>query len=151
MPNRASKVPAEIYPRGYRASGFWKVALYLCSALIAAGGAAGVIYAAVGHFYELTGRIVLACVCFAFTAFGGYLIIWLLRSETVLYADRIDFQGVFSTKSFLRDELRGWRVLPSSPPTLVLQRKGGSSFKTGLVFRVDEEFSDWFDSILSSR
>jgi hypothetical protein len=149
MPNRSSRAPAEIYPRTYRASGFWKVPLYLCSALVAAGGAAGVIYSAVGQFYELPGRIVLACLCFAFTALGGYLILWLLQSKTVLYADRIDFQGVFSTKSFPRDELRGWCVLPTSPPTLVLQRKGGSSFKTGLAFRVDEEFSDWFDSIPS--
>ncbi len=149
MPNRLSGVPAEIYQKTYRASGFWKAALYVCSALSAAGGAAGVIYSAVGQFYELTGRIVLACVCFAFTALGGYLIMWLLQSKTVLCADRIEFQGVFSTKTFPRDELRGWRVLPTSPPTLVLQRKGGSSFKTGLVFRVDEEFSDWFDSIPS--
>jgi hypothetical protein len=148
VPNRSSKVPAEIYPRIYRASGFWKVALYLCSALLAAGGVAGVIYVAVGQFYELR-RIVLACVCFAFTALGGYLIMWLLQSKTILCADQIDFQGVFSTKTFLRDELHGWRVLPTSPPTLVLQRKGGSSFKTGLTFRVDEEFSDWFDSIPS--
>jgi len=149
MPNRSSGVPAEIYPKTYRTSGFWKAALYLCSALSAAGGAAGLIYSAVGQFYELTGRIVLACVCFAFTALGGYLIMWLLQSKTILFADRIDFQGVFSTKTFPRDELRGWRVLPTSPPTLVLQRKGGSSFKTGLVFRVDEEFSEWFDSIPS--
>jgi hypothetical protein len=149
MPNRSSKVPAEIYPRSYRASGFWKVALYLCSTLVAVGGAAGLIYSAVGQFYELNGRIVLACVCFAFTALGGYLIMWLLQSKTILFADRIDFQGVFSTKTFPRDELRGWRVLPTSPATLVLQRKGGSSFKTGLVFRVDEEFSEWFDSIPS--
>jgi hypothetical protein len=90
-----------------------------------------------------------AGVSFAFAALGGYLILWLLRSETVLYADRIDFKGVFSTKSFSRDELRGWRVRPNSPPTLVLERKQGRSFKTSLVFRVDDEFSDWFDSIPS--
>jgi hypothetical protein len=149
MPNRSSRAPAEIYPRTYRASGFWKVALYLCSALIAAGGAAGLIYSAVGQFHDLTGRIVLTCLCFAFTALGGYLILWLLQSKTVLYADLVDFQGVFSTKTFNRDELIGWRVLPASPPTLVLERKGGRSFKTSLVFRVDEEFSDWFDSIPS--
>lgn len=147
MPNRSSRAPAEIYPRTYRASGFWKIALYLCSALIAAGGAAGLIYSTVGHFHGLTGRTILACLCFAFTALGGYLTLWLLQSKTVLYADLIDFQGVFSTKTFNRDELIGWRVLPASPPTLVLERKGGRSFKTSLVFRVDEEFSDWFDSI----
>ncbi|HZY63223.1 MAG TPA: hypothetical protein VFE38_11910 [Edaphobacter sp.] len=110
---------------------------------------AGLIYSAAGQFHDLTGRIVLACVCSAFTALGGYLILWLLQSKTVLYADQIDFQGVFSTKTFHRDELIGWRVRPTSPPTLVLERKGGGSFKTGLVFRVDEELSDWFDSIPS--
>jgi hypothetical protein len=149
MPNRSSRAPAEIYPRTYRACGFWKIALYLCSALVAGGGAAGVIYSAVGQFHDLTGRIVLACLCFAFTVLGGYLTLWLLQSKTVLYADRIDFQGVFSTKTFRRDELCGWRVRPSSPPTLVIERKEGRSFKTSLVFRVDDEFSDWFGSIPS--
>lgn len=109
----------------------------------------GLIYSAIGQFQGLPARIMLACLWFAFTALGGYLILWLLQSKTVLYADLIDFQGVFSTKTFNRDALIGWRVLPTSPPTLVLERKGERSFKTSLVFRVDEEFSDWFESIPS--
>ena len=149
MPNESSRVPAEIYPRTYCASGFWKVALYFCSTLAAVGGGAGILYSAVGQFNDLTGRVVLACLCLVFTTLGGYLILWLLRSKTVLYADWIAFEGVFSTKAFSRDELRGWRVLPTSPPTLILERKVGSSFKTGLVFRMDEEFSDWFDMVPS--
>ncbi len=149
MPNRSIKVPAETYPKIYCASGFWKVALYICSALIAVGGAAGFIYSAGARFRGLAGRSVLTCLCFAFTALGSYVILWLRQSKTVLYADRIDFQGVFSTKTLARDELLGWRVLPSSPPSLVLQRKGGGSFKTALAFPVDEGFSDWFDSIPS--
>jgi len=91
----------------------------------------------------------MACVSFAFTALGGYVILWLIQSKTILYADRIEFKGVFSTKSFSHEDLRGWRVRPNLPPTLVLERKGGSSFKTSLVFRVDDEFSDWFESIPS--
>jgi hypothetical protein len=149
IPSRACSAPADISPRTYRASGFWKVALYVCSTLAAAGGVAGIAYSAFGQIHEIAGRIMLACLCLAFTALGGYLILWLVQSKTVLYADRLDFQGVFSTKTFKRDELLGWRVLPTSPPTLVLQRKRGRSFKTGLVFRVDEEFSDWFHSIPS--
>ena len=145
MPNQSIRASAEIYPRTYRPSGFWKIALYLCSALIAAGAVAGLTYSAVSH--DEPARLLLACLCLAFTALGGYVILWLLQSRTVLYADRIGFQCVFSTKTFPRDELSGWRVLPTSPPTLVLQRKGGDSFKTSLVFRVDDEFSDWFDSI----
>ena len=147
MPNQSNQVPADIYPRTYRASGFWKGSLYLCSAVAVGGGATGIGYSAVAQSYDLTGRAVMAGVCLAFTALGGYLILWLLQSKTVLYADRIDFHGVVFTKTFNRDELQGWRILPTSPPTLVLEREGGSSFKTGLVFRVDDEFSDWFGSI----
>jgi hypothetical protein len=108
MPNRSSKVPAEFYPRTYRASGFWKIALYICSTLIAAGAVAGFIYSVVGQFYDLTGRILVGCLSLAFTALGGYTLLWLLRSKTVLYADRIDFHCVFSTKTFNRNELYDW-------------------------------------------
>src|SRR5665213_2426896 len=149
MSNRQSKFPVEIFPRTYRSSGFWKVALYVCSTLVAAGAAAGIRYSFVGQFHDLNGRMIMACVSFAFTALGGYVILWLIQSKTILYADRIEFKGVFSTKSFSHEDLRGWRVRPNLPPTLVLERKGGSSFKTSLVFRVDDEFSDWFESIPS--
>lgn len=138
-----------MYPRVYRAAGFWRITLYLCSIVSAAGGAAGLVYSAVGQFHELADRILWACLCFAFVALGAYVILWLLRSEIVLYADRIDSRGVFSTETFPRGEISGRRVLPTSPPTLVLQCKQGRSFKTSLVFPIDDTFSDWFDSIPS--
>jgi hypothetical protein len=147
IPNRSISVSAEADPRVYQASGFWKVALYLCSVLITAGGAAGVVYSVVGQFYQAGGRILLACLCVAFTALGCYVVLWLLVSKTVLFPDRIEFRGIFSTKIFTREELDGWRVLPTSPPTLVLQRKEGRSFKTALVFPIDDDLSQWFDSI----
>lgn len=139
----------KIYPRTYRASGFWDIALYLCSAVAVAGGVAGVVYSITGDFHEASGRIVMACLGAAFTGLGGYLIFWLLLSRTVLFPDRIDFRGVFSTKIITREELDGWRVMPTSPPTLVLQQKEGRRFKTSLVFRIDDDLSDWFDSIPS--
>jgi hypothetical protein len=146
-PDQSTRVSTKIYPRTYRASGFWSIALYLSSAVAVAGGVAGVVYSIVGHFHEASGRIVMACLCAAFAGLGGYLILWLLLSRTVLFPDRIDFRGVFSTKTFTREELDGWRVVRTSPPTLVLQQKEGRRFKTSLVFRIDDDLSDWFDSI----
>ena len=82
--NRSTRTPADICPRTYRASGFWKVALYICSALAAAGGTAGVAYSSFGQLYEITERIALTCLCLGFAALGTYLILWLIQSKTVL-------------------------------------------------------------------
>lgn len=147
MSNRSSRVAAETYPRTYRASGFWSFALYLCSGLIAAGSVAGLIYAAVGEPEPLNGRIVIASLSLVFLAMGIYVLMWLLKSRTVLYSDRIEFQGVFSTNTFTREDIKGWRVIPASPPTLALERRIGGSFKTSLTFPIDGELSAWFDSI----
>ena len=50
-------------------------------------------------------------------------------------------------KFFPVNELLGWRIKPSSPPTLVLKNRHAHSIKINLLFQLDDEFVKWLSKL----
>jgi len=139
-----------VYPREYCAAGFWKGLLLLCSLVLLCGGIAGICFAVAGQFDRPSARIWFGGLFFVFVVLSAYVLLWLFKSKIVLFPDRISIEELTSTKVFHRDELRGWRMMPTSPPTLVLESKENRrAVKVGLVFPLDDEFLEWFDAVPS--
>jgi hypothetical protein len=67
----------------------------------------------------------------------------------VLFPERISIEELTSTKELFRQELRGWRIRPTSPPSLILQPKDDSARKTkiALTFPIDDQFERWLESL----
>ncbi|MGA9071192.1 MAG: hypothetical protein WB424_13100 [Terracidiphilus sp.] len=71
-----------------------------------------------------------------------------LRWRLILDGDRITIFDVFSTKSYEKQELAGWRILRTTPLTLVFElKKNNKRIKTGLIFKIDEQLDQWFQEI----
>ncbi len=75
----------------------------------------------------------------------------ILRSKVVLFSDRIRVEGLIVVKEFTRAQLRGWRVQPTWPATLVLQPKDRAlrPAKTALMFTIDDQLGAWLDALPS--
>jgi hypothetical protein len=142
---------AGVYPREYRPSGFWKITTQLCTVAAVCGGGAGLWYAVVGQFNDLTSRILVGGVLFLFVPFGIYTLLSLSRSRVVLFPDRISVEELRSTRAFDRNDLLGWRIMPNSPPCLVLQPKDKHlrAVKIALMFPLDDFFEEWLDALPS--
>lgn len=151
MQSDTNTTAVAVLPKIYRPSGFWKIALLLCSAVAICGGGAGVLFAAVGQFTSPGSRVTLAFVFGSFSLLGIYVLLWLFRSRVLLFPDRISIEELTSAKVFSRDELAGWRIRPSSPPALVLQPKDKhrGAVKIALVFPQDDDFQEWFNALPS--
>jgi hypothetical protein len=69
----------------------------------------------------------------------------------VLFPDRIEVEELTRTAVLSRQEIRGWRLLATSPPGFVLVPRDTSrrSIKVAQVFRLDPEFSEWLYSLPS--
>jgi hypothetical protein len=63
----------------------------------------------------------------------------------VLFPDRIEIEELTHTAVLSRQEIRGWRLLATSPPCLLFVPRDDSrrSVKLALVFSLDPEFSKW--------
>lgn len=135
-------------PRIYRAAGFWKYAMSICCVLILCGAVACLwLDPAKG----LAGRLIVFAFCAAFAALGIYCLLWVYKARILLSADQITIDGPLKTTSVSLDQLRGWRILPTAPATLVLELKGppARKVKVSLLFPLDEEFSGWLDRAIA--
>jgi hypothetical protein len=137
-------------PRIYAASGGWRFFIILCSILITGGAVAGLGYVLFSAHTESPGwRVFMAALSLAFILLGMSASATVFRCKLILFADRIRVQGLVTVREFARQELRGWRILPSSPTTLVLQPKDPTAkpAKIGLTFSIDDELSNWLDAV----
>jgi hypothetical protein len=134
-----------VYPRVYRASGGWLIALILCGSVLALGGIFGTWFLANATLRNLQSRFWLVGLCLAFGALGIYCLLSTFRSRVVLFADRIEVEELTRTAVLSRDEVRGWRSLPTSPPGFVFIPRDASRrpVKVAQVFRLDPEFAEW--------
>jgi hypothetical protein len=137
------------YPRAYRASGGWLVALILCGLALAAGGVIGTWFSATASLRNPHSRFWLAGLCLAFGALGVYCILSTFRSKVVLFRDRIEVEELTRTAVLSREEIRGWRSLPTSPPAFVLvpRDEGRRPVKFLQVFDLDPEFAEWLYTV----
>jgi hypothetical protein len=133
------------YPRVYRASGWWLVGLIVCGLLFSIGGMVGAWFLATKPLQILQARIWLVGLCCAFGLLGVYCLLWTLRSRVVLFPDRIEVKELTRTTSLSRQEIRGRRSLPSSPPVFLLvpRDSGRVALKVTQVFPLDDELAEW--------
>jgi hypothetical protein len=139
------------FPREYRASLGWKVSLFIAgSVCICLGGWLGwfVLHESSSG---LIGSLLFGSLAVAFALLGIVGPISAIKSKVTLFADRIEIAGLTSQKMLLLSQIRGWRIMPTTPSTLVLQPREEHlrPIKTGLLFPVDNEFSDWLDKLPS--
>jgi hypothetical protein len=138
-------------PREYRASMKWKALLSICAVLIGGLG----VWVGWLAFHPVNGGIasllLLATVSAGFIFLGVAGAASAFKSKVTLFADRIEVEGILMRNTLLRSQIRGWRIKPSTPLTLVVQprEKRGNAIKVGLLFPIDHEFSKWFDSLPS--
>lgn len=140
-----------VYPRVYRASGGWLIALILCGIVLAIGGAIGAWFSATAAVSSTSSRLWIVALCLVFVVFGIYCVLSTLRSRVVLFADRIEVEELTRTSVLKRDEVLGWRSLPTSPPDYIFVPKDASrrSVKIAQVFPLDSEFAQWLYTLPS--
>lgn len=139
------------YPRIYRASGGWRVGLIACGLLLLIGGVAGAWYLATEPLRNPQARFWLVGLCAMFGLLGGYCLLSTLRSRVLLYPDRIEVVELTRTTALPRQEIRGWRSIPTSPPGFMLVPRDSSrkALKVAQVFRLDAEFTEWLYTLPS--
>jgi hypothetical protein len=142
---------SSVYPRVYRASGGWLISLTLCGILLSIGGIAGTWFFSTQSVRNSHSRFWLIGLCLGFAALGIYCLLSTFRSRVVLFPDRIEVEELTRTKVISREEIRGWRSLPTSPPGFVLLPKDASRspIRVAQVFRVDPEFMQWLYALPS--
>lgn len=139
------------YPRIYRASGGWRVGLIACGLLLSIGGVAGAWYLATEPLRNPQARFWLVGLCAMFGLLGAYCLLSTLRSRVLLYPDRIEAVELTRTTVMARQEIRGWRSIPTSPPGFMLVPRDPSrkALKVAQVFRLDAEFIEWLYTLPS--
>jgi hypothetical protein len=133
------------YPRIYRASGGWLVALTFGGLVLAIGGIIGTWFLATEPLRNPNSRFWLIGLCLASAILGIYCLLSTFRSRVVLFPDRIEVEELTRTAVLSREEIRGWRSTPTSPPCFVLVPRDASrqTVKVAQVFRLDPEFAQW--------
>lgn len=139
------------YPRIYRTSGAWLIGLTLFGVLLSAGGIAGAWEFARQRARTAQSPLWLIVLFTAIAVFGIYCLLSIFRSRIALYPDRIEVVELTRTIVLGREEIRGWRTLPTSPPVIVLEPKDADrrKVKMTMMFREDAEFSEWVYSLPS--
>ena len=133
--------------RVYRAAGFWKVAMTVCALLLICGSATG----AYLDLHRQTGpwqaNVLLLLLCFFFFTLGFYCLLWVFKARLVLAPNQLVIEGPFVTKVLTCEQLLGWRMMPTSPPTLVLKDRELHSTRVNLLFQPDDEFVEWLSRL----
>ncbi len=117
--------------------------------MFVAAGLAGASFSVIEHFDSWGARALTLSLSFLSLLGGAYCFFYVSKSVVLLFADRISIEDVTGTKEFYRRELRGWRLLRTSPVCLLLQPsdKGIRSVKIGLTFPIDEQFEEWLEPL----
>ncbi len=91
------------------------------------------------------GTLWIVGVCVLVAVFGIYCLLSTYRSKVVLFPDRIEAEELTRTDVLSRDEIRGWRPIPTSPGGFVFIPKnpGQRPVKVAQVFRPDSTFLEW--------
>ena len=140
-----------LYPRTYQSSLGYRVCLISLGALIAAAALLGLWYFATGHESKtLQSALIMVVICFAFFLLGAYLVVAMLKSKLILTADAIELQEPFVTKSLLRSQIAGWRVIPTqyiSTLEFTPRDPSAKKLKFALTIKPDNAFASWLSTI----
>lgn len=119
--------------------------LSICGSALALGGIIGMWFTAAEPVRNAQSRFWLVGLCLVFTALGVYCLLSTFRSRVVLFADRIEVEELTRTMTLSREEIRGWRSIPTSPPSFLLLPNDAScrKIKVAQLFPLDPEFAEW--------
>lgn len=136
------------YPRTYRASRGWLVAMAALGAVVGIGGLVGAWYFGTGHETNTVGsRIGMTGLSLFFALLGAYLIVATIRSKVVLLPDAVETRGLFLKRSMRRSDIRGYRTLVANGATtleLLPRSVGQRKLSISMLFREDPQFTAWF-------
>src|SRR5215472_13079849 len=139
---------ASLLPRSYPTSTGNRIFLTLVASANAVGGLLGMAYFGLGHEMKSPGeRLFFALLSFLFVALGSYVLLYTFKSKIILYADRIEWQGVKSVRSLRREDISGWRIMPTqyiSTLEVRLRSPEMKKLKVSLMLTRDEVFKAWF-------
>lgn len=145
----ATSTHTVLQSRTYRPSGFWAIALLIASIVLTIGGAIAIYFGLNSQANQELRSLLLIGIGLAFLVMGGYLVAELTRSYIVFTSDTIEVHHLTSVNKFHRSELLGWRVLPTSPPALVLvpNQSKTNTLKIALIYRFDEFLDSWLEPL----
>ncbi|MFP5238045.1 MAG: hypothetical protein ACLGSD_19280 [Acidobacteriota bacterium] len=139
------------YPRIYRTSTGWRILFIFAAILLLALGIYVGWIAFPGHSKSASASLILAPVSLGFIFIAASSFATVLFFRLVLFEDQIEYQLLISKRALYRRQIRGWRIAPTTPPTLILQPvdKESRAIKIGLIFHVDEALTNWLDLLPS--
>jgi hypothetical protein len=100
--------------------------------------------------YSIRGMMIKISVSLLIVLGAGYLILLMLRSLVILGPDAITARTIISTRKMLRNEIEGWRLLPTryiATLELVPRDKAKKKLRIGMLMRTDALFRAWFSGI----
>jgi hypothetical protein len=143
-----SRPPA--YPASYKYRGFWLILSVLVGSAMGLGGMVGFLYTAfIDQSSTLQQRLIYGAFCLGDVVLGSVLVLAVLKSRLVLYADAIEASGLFGTRRLLRSEIAGKMVIFTGCQTIVLYPKSHNHRKmmVSVVFPTDRTFDGWMEEI----
>lgn len=139
------------FPRTYRVSGGYRLFFLSLGAIAVFAGAMGAWCFGTGHeMQSLAGMLLLTGGSVAFALLGIYMIALALRYSVILSADAIVLNCALRSRSFMRTDIGGRRVLPTQyVSTLVLLSRsgGGEKMKVWMMLKTDPAFHAWLEGI----
>ncbi len=136
-----------LYPRKYRVSARSRAVYLLLGGVVAAAGLAGMWYFATGHESKTAEEaMMLTAVCFAFVILGGVLILYMLTSKIVLYADAVEVRDFLLVRKLRREDIAGRRLIDGhyvSVLALVPKRAEAKKLKITQIMQTDAVFDAW--------
>lgn len=136
------------YPRTYRASLGWLIALVALGAVVGIAGLAGVWYFGTGHEADTVGsRIALTALSLFFALLGTYLVLSTIRAKVVLLPDAVVSSGLFRSRTLRRGEIKGFRTKAAngiSYMDIIPKSAGLRKLSITLLFKQDQQFVVWF-------
>lgn len=140
-----------LYPRTYKSSLGWRLFLISLGALIAAAALLGLWYFGTGHESQTRqSALIMVVVCLAFFLLGAYLVVAMLKSKLILTADVIELHEPFVTKSLLRSQIAGWRVIPTqyvSTLEFTPRDPHAKTLKFAFTIKPDDAFNSWMSAL----
>lgn len=140
-----------LYPATYRVAFGYAFFLYFLSAISIGAGLLGVWYFGSGHGSQSVRQAgIMAAISFLFVLLGAFLIFSITRSRITLSADAITVQETFSSRTLLRSQIAGRRILPTqyaSTLVLVPRSHGAKKLKLAMIFSTDAAFDAWFSNL----
>jgi hypothetical protein len=140
-----------LYPRTYRMSLEWRLAILTCGVLLTFGGLFGVAYFSLAGTLAGWAAVFLITLCAVFGCLGLYGVLHPLQYRVTLTADAIEVIEPFRRRSLSRAEIIGRRLLRPGKGFSVLafvpRDEYVKQLHISLVLKTDEAFALWVSQV----